>query len=184
MSAPRSNDAAMIDNLHYVKDLGCAARRPWKRATWSGFGELMHEHWEHKTQALGRHVESADRRWYDLAMDNGALGGKLIGAGGGGFLMFYAEDKVPLRHAMREAGLRGALSFRLRRHQGRTLNSDAAGRDSRGRRSPRDCARITATVPKALVEVAGQPFIVHQLHLAAIAKAFERVVLCVGISAR
>ena len=39
-------------------------------------------------------------------MESGAIGGKLIGAGGGGFLMFYAEDKVRLRHAMREAGLR------------------------------------------------------------------------------
>jgi D-glycero-alpha-D-manno-heptose-7-phosphate kinase len=43
--------------------------------------------------------------WYRLATANGAVGGKLIGAGGGGFLMFYAEDKVRLRHAMREAGL-------------------------------------------------------------------------------
>jgi D-glycero-alpha-D-manno-heptose-7-phosphate kinase len=45
-------------------------------------------------------------QWYDLAKANGALGGKLIGAGGGGFLMFYAEDKPRLRHAMREQGLR------------------------------------------------------------------------------
>ncbi|MGE5264469.1 MAG: galactokinase, partial [Acidobacteriota bacterium] len=44
-------------------------------------------------------------RWYDLARGNGALGGKLIGAGGGGFMMFYANDKVHLRRAMREAGL-------------------------------------------------------------------------------
>ena len=43
--------------------------------------------------------------WYDCAMANGALGGKLIGAGGGGFLMFYAKDKTRLRHAMRERGL-------------------------------------------------------------------------------
>jgi D-glycero-alpha-D-manno-heptose-7-phosphate kinase len=43
--------------------------------------------------------------WYELARQNGALGGKLIGAGGGGFLMFYAEDKVRLRRALREAGL-------------------------------------------------------------------------------
>jgi D-glycero-alpha-D-manno-heptose-7-phosphate kinase len=43
--------------------------------------------------------------WYDHAMHNGALGGKVIGAGGGGFLMFYAEDKARLRHAMREKGL-------------------------------------------------------------------------------
>ncbi len=43
--------------------------------------------------------------WYDSAMAQGALGGKLIGAGGGGFLMFYAEDKARLRHAMRQEGL-------------------------------------------------------------------------------
>src|SRR5262245_24681403 len=42
---------------------------------------------------------------YDVAMANGAVGGKLIGAGGGGFLMFYAEDKARLRNAMRERGL-------------------------------------------------------------------------------
>ena len=44
-------------------------------------------------------------RWYALARASGALGGKVVGAGGGGFLMFYAEDKVRLRRAMREAGL-------------------------------------------------------------------------------
>ena len=44
--------------------------------------------------------------WYDLAMANGACGGKLIGAGGGGFLMFYTQEKQRLRHVMREAGLR------------------------------------------------------------------------------
>jgi D-glycero-alpha-D-manno-heptose-7-phosphate kinase len=43
--------------------------------------------------------------WYDCAMANGALGGKIIGAGGGGFLMFYAKDKARLRHTMRERGL-------------------------------------------------------------------------------
>ena len=45
-------------------------------------------------------------RWYQLAMDNGAVGGKVIGAGGGGFLMFYAHDKTKLRHAMGQAGLK------------------------------------------------------------------------------
>ena len=50
-------------------------------------------------------TNSEINEWYDLAMSNGALGGKLIGAGGGGFLMFYAEDKAALRHALREKGL-------------------------------------------------------------------------------
>ena len=44
-------------------------------------------------------------QWYELALKNGALGGKLIGAGGGGFLMFFAQDKILLRRSMREAGL-------------------------------------------------------------------------------
>ena len=44
-------------------------------------------------------------QWYTLAMKNSALGGKVIGAGGGGFLMFYAEDKAKLRHVMRAEGL-------------------------------------------------------------------------------
>ena len=43
--------------------------------------------------------------WYQHALNNGAVGGKLIGAGGGGFLMFYADDKPRLRHAMRQLGL-------------------------------------------------------------------------------
>ena len=44
--------------------------------------------------------------WYDIAINNGALGGKLVGAGGGGFLMFYANDKLKLRKAMQKIGLR------------------------------------------------------------------------------
>jgi D-glycero-alpha-D-manno-heptose-7-phosphate kinase len=43
--------------------------------------------------------------WYDVAMQNGAIGGKLIGAGGGGFLMFYCEERARLRQAMAGAGL-------------------------------------------------------------------------------
>ena len=66
-------------------------------------------------------------RWYELAMSNGAVGGKLIGAGGGGFLLFYTEDKKRLRHAMREAGLEEVrLAVRLRRHQdARAMTRDA-----------------------------------------------------------
>jgi D-glycero-alpha-D-manno-heptose-7-phosphate kinase len=66
---------------------------------------LMHEHWGHKRKRSGDMSNSQIDGWYNLALKNGAVGGKLIGAGGGGFLMFYVEDKVRLRHAMREAGL-------------------------------------------------------------------------------
>ena len=101
----KSQDSAMIDNLHYVKDLGLRSKAALERNDLTGFGRLMHEHWENKRKRSGGMSNPHIDAWYDLAMTNGAVGGKLIGAGGGGFLMFYAEDKVRLRHAMRAAGL-------------------------------------------------------------------------------
>jgi D-glycero-alpha-D-manno-heptose-7-phosphate kinase len=65
----------------------------------------MHEHWQHKKQRSGNMSNPKIDEWYELAMKNGAVGGKLIGAGGGGFLMFYAEEKAKLRHALTAAGL-------------------------------------------------------------------------------
>jgi D-glycero-alpha-D-manno-heptose-7-phosphate kinase len=69
------------------------------------FARLMDVHWQRKKQRSGGMSNPKINEWYDLAMTNGALGGKLIGAGGGGFLMFYAEEKTKLRHAMTRAGL-------------------------------------------------------------------------------
>ena len=101
----KQNDSSMIDNLHYVKDIGLRSKAALERGDLVAFGKLMHEHWEHKRKRSSGMSNSQIDQWYNLGMDAGALGGKLIGAGGGGFLMFYAEDKVRLRHAMREAGL-------------------------------------------------------------------------------
>jgi D-glycero-alpha-D-manno-heptose-7-phosphate kinase len=101
----RQNDRSMIDNLHYVKDIGLRSKIALERGDLVAFGKLMHEHWEHKRKRSSGMSNTQINHWYDLGMDAGALGGKLIGAGGGGFLMFYAEEKVRLRHVMREAGL-------------------------------------------------------------------------------
>jgi D-glycero-alpha-D-manno-heptose-7-phosphate kinase len=65
----------------------------------------MHVHWEHKKKRSQRMSNPKIDQWYETARANGAIGGKLIGAGGGGFLMFYAEEKAALRAAMRSAGL-------------------------------------------------------------------------------
>jgi D-glycero-alpha-D-manno-heptose-7-phosphate kinase len=102
----RSMDQEMIDNLHFVKELGYQSRSALEAGDLRKFAELMHVHWEHKKRRSGAMSNSAIDEKYEMARANGALGGKLIGAGGGGFLMFYTEDKTRLRRAMRAAGLR------------------------------------------------------------------------------
>lgn len=101
----QKNDQTMIDNLHYVKDLGLRSRDALEGGDLTCFGALMREHWEHKKKRSGGMSNSQIDAWYELGMANGAIGGKLVGAGGGGFLMFLAEDPIRLRRTMREAGL-------------------------------------------------------------------------------
>jgi D-glycero-alpha-D-manno-heptose-7-phosphate kinase len=99
------NDAHMLENLHYVKELGQRSLCVLERGDLRTLGELMHEHWEHKKRRSPEMSNAQIDEWYDLARRNGALGGKLVGAGGGGFLMFYSEDHRRLRAAMAAAGL-------------------------------------------------------------------------------
>jgi D-glycero-alpha-D-manno-heptose-7-phosphate kinase len=101
----RAEDGDMLRNLHYVKELGVRSRKALESGDTAAFGELMHEHWEHKKQRTAGVSNPQIDEWYDLGRRNGALGGKLVGAGGGGFLMFYAEDHRRLRSAMTAAGL-------------------------------------------------------------------------------
>jgi D-glycero-alpha-D-manno-heptose-7-phosphate kinase len=101
----RSADKSMIENLHFTKDLGKQSRYALETGNLPEFARLMDVHWHHKKERSAAITTPEIDQWYDLAMANGALGGKLIGAGGGGFLMFYANDKARLRRAMREKGL-------------------------------------------------------------------------------
>ena len=99
-------DQAMLDNLHFVKELGFQSQKALESGNLQEFARLMDVHWQRKKQRSGNMSNARINEWYDLAMANGAAGGKLIGAGGGGFLMFYATDKARLRDAMRQAGLK------------------------------------------------------------------------------
>src|SRR6202047_2200669 len=101
----RNADKTMVDNLHFVKDLAGQSQRALESGDLREFARLMDVHWQRKKERSGVMSNTQIDGWYDHAMSNGALGGKLIGAGGGGFLMFYAEDKAKLRHAMREKAL-------------------------------------------------------------------------------
>jgi D-glycero-alpha-D-manno-heptose-7-phosphate kinase len=102
----RCADPAMAESLHFIKELAFSTRHSLEKGDISEFGRLMNVHWEHKKRRTAGMSNGKIDEWYQCALSNGASGGKLIGAGGGGFLMFYAEDKARLRRVMREQGLR------------------------------------------------------------------------------
>jgi D-glycero-alpha-D-manno-heptose-7-phosphate kinase len=100
-----SNDSSMIDNLHFTKEIGLRSKEALLNNDTVLFGELMHEHWEHKkSRSEGMSSEFINNAYLE-GIRAGAVGGKLVGAGGGGFLMFYAHDKEKLRKKMSELGL-------------------------------------------------------------------------------
>lgn len=101
----KNNDDEMLRNLHFVKELGYRSKKALEAGNGVQFGELMHEHWEHKKRRSGGMSNRKIDEWYEIGLKNGAVGGKLVGAGGGGFLMFYAGDRNKLRHAMANIGL-------------------------------------------------------------------------------
>jgi D-glycero-alpha-D-manno-heptose-7-phosphate kinase len=99
-------DPEVERNLHELKEIAFKSRDALVDGKLRCFAELLSEQWEQKKRRTGGASNSDIDCLYQRGMANGALGGKLVGAGGGGFLMFYAEDKVRLRRAMLEAGLR------------------------------------------------------------------------------
>lgn len=99
------NDHEMLDNLHYVKELGERSRAILESGDTLAFASLMHEHWEHKKKRSPAMSNPEIDRWYQVGLENGAIGGKLVGAGAGGFLLFYAKDQDSLRSAMTAEGL-------------------------------------------------------------------------------
>jgi D-glycero-alpha-D-manno-heptose-7-phosphate kinase len=99
------DDDVMIANLDLVNDLGVQIGAALEAGDTSRFAELMHEHWTYKRQRSTGITNSRIDEWYETARRNGALGGKLVGAGAGGFLLFYADDPRRVRAAMTESGL-------------------------------------------------------------------------------
>ena len=96
----RDMDAAMLANLDRTKEMGFESRALLESGDLVRYAELMHEHWlNKKARSAGMSTGRADDM-YDVARANGAVGGKLVGAGGGGFLLVYSEDVDRLRRAM------------------------------------------------------------------------------------
>jgi D-glycero-alpha-D-manno-heptose-7-phosphate kinase len=101
----RASDPSMTENLHFVKKLGADSQEALEAGDLDQFARLMNVHWRRKKERSSSMTSGEIDQWYEHALANGAAGGKLIGAGGGGFLMFYSSEKAKLRHAMREIGL-------------------------------------------------------------------------------
>ncbi len=103
-----AGDSAVMESLHRTKELGYRIKEALEEGDVSRFGRLLAEHWENKKRRSGKISDSRIDRWYDMARENGALGGKIMGAGGGGFLMFHCPNgrKADLRSVLASAGLR------------------------------------------------------------------------------
>lgn len=101
----KDSNSDMIKNLDYIKELGYQSRDAFESGDLSRFASILNTHWEHKKKRSGKMSNQKIDETYDFALKNGALGGKLIGAGGGGLLLFYTTDKIRLRKAMETTGM-------------------------------------------------------------------------------
>ena len=100
--------ADVVESLHQTKAVGLEIKAALEAGDFNRFGELLDVHWQNKKRRSTKISDSRIDRWYEMARDNGALGGKVIGAGGGGFFLFYCPNanKRQLREAVAEEGLR------------------------------------------------------------------------------
>ena len=101
-------NTSVIESLHYTKELGYRIKEALEEGEPDRFGLLLDEHWANKKQRSGKISHPSIDRWYEAARSNGALGGKVIGAGGGGFLMLYCTGaaKPAVRKVLVAEGLR------------------------------------------------------------------------------
>ncbi|HEV2523284.1 MAG TPA: hypothetical protein VGT24_12965 [Candidatus Acidoferrales bacterium] len=142
-------DLTVVSSLNEIKDIGLEIRDAISKENLRRFGELLDVHWQSKKR-LSKGISNPQiDSWYELARRHGAIGGKISGAGGGGFLMLYCEErKTELREAMRKAGLR-ELHFRLE-FEGSKVVFDAVSRDGRLAHIERQTHRDRKSMPAAV----------------------------------
>ena len=100
-----AKDDAMIEGLHAIKKLGMETKEALEAGDTDRFGEIMNRHWLQKKERSSAMSNPRIDHYYETALANGALGGKLVGAGAGGFLLFYTKNQSSLRAAMAAEGL-------------------------------------------------------------------------------
>ena len=104
-SKTEARDDSMIEGLHAIKKLGLETKDALEAGDTEAIGEIMNRHWLQKKERSSAMSNPRIDHYYDMALANGALGGKLVGAGAGGFLLFYATNRSTLRAAMAAEGL-------------------------------------------------------------------------------
>ena len=104
----KKNNRAMVENLHHIKEIGLETRKYLENGQVDMLGELFHAHWETKKKRSSAISSPIIDECYETAIKNGALGGKLIGAGGSGFLMFYCKngEKHKVIESIQKMGLK------------------------------------------------------------------------------
>ena len=148
--ATKKNDKVVVASLHEIKDIGLQISTAIARGDLQRFGELLDIHWQTKRRLSDGITNRQIDEWYELAKQNGAIGGKISGAGGGGFLMLYCEgNKARLRGAMRQAGLR-ELSFRFE-YEGSKVMMDMVSRDGRLAHNQRQTRHYPLSPPPFVV---------------------------------
>jgi D-glycero-alpha-D-manno-heptose-7-phosphate kinase len=101
-----SSSASSLEMMHEIKKIGVESMEALESGNLKRFGTLLGKHWEIKSRFTDNMTSDQINSWYELALKNGALGGKLVGAGGGGFLMLYCDgDHSKLREALENEGL-------------------------------------------------------------------------------
>jgi D-glycero-alpha-D-manno-heptose-7-phosphate kinase len=126
----KAQDGAVTESLHRIKEIGYGILEAIETGNLDRFGLLMDQHWEAKKRLSSKIADARIHRLYEIAKENGALGGKITGAGGGGFFVFYASHRHhELRRAMQAEGLR-ELRYRFDTEGSRVIVNLS---DSRGR---------------------------------------------------
>ncbi|MGA9768313.1 MAG: galactokinase [Blastocatellia bacterium] len=101
-------DSAVVESLHHTKELGYRIKEALEQGDLERFGVMLDEHWQNKKRRSAKISDARLDRWYETVKSCGGLGGKIMGAGGGGFFMFFCpnQSKARIRKALAEAGLR------------------------------------------------------------------------------
>ena len=120
-AAAEKKESDVTKSLLQIKEIGLEIKNSIERGNLDNFGRLMDEHWRVKKTMSTKMSDPKIDRLYALAKERGALGGKIMGAGGGGFLVFYCPgDKKGIREAMTAEGLK-EMPFRFEKEGAKTM---------------------------------------------------------------